>query len=136
MTTQYPDGTIEFRFYRRDARRVSLVGDFTGWNTEGLPMQPCGDGWWVCRLCLNVGVYQFQYEVDGQRFLDFAAFGLERGPFGWNSVINVNDSDRHVATHAGRASIRVSRSGVASSVGPKPAWRSCVGPLSSQAAAQ
>lgn len=87
MTIQHSDGTTEFRFYRKDAHRVMLIGDFTGWNAEGVPMQASGDGWWACRLFLSAGNYRFQYEADGQRFLDYAAFGLERSTGGWNSVV-------------------------------------------------
>jgi hypothetical protein len=48
-------------------------------------------GWWSARLNLAPGVYQFRYQADGAWFNDYAAFGLEMGPFGWNSVVLVDE---------------------------------------------
>lgn len=95
MTIQRPDGTVEFRFYRGQASRVFLLGDFTDWDARRVLMESDGHGWWLCRVRLGPGVYQFQYDVEGQRFLDYAAFGLELGPFGWNSVVHVASLDQH-----------------------------------------
>lgn len=90
MVVQRMHGEVEFRFLRPAAQRVFLVGDFNGWNRAALPMQATGDGWWACRLCLPEGSHQFQYLADGKSYLDYAAFGLERGPLGtWNSVVVV-----------------------------------------------
>jgi 1,4-alpha-glucan branching enzyme len=89
VVVQHVDGSTEFRFFRPDARMVSLAGDFNGWQKTCLPMKPDGDGWWRYRLRLAPGAYQFKYFSDGEWFLDYAAFGLERGPFGWNSVVLV-----------------------------------------------
>jgi 1,4-alpha-glucan branching enzyme len=90
MILSCEDGSVEFCFYRPGAKNVSLVGDFNGWQNETLPMQADPDGWWHCKQKLGEGVYQFKYLSDGDWFLDYAAFGLERGPFGWNSVVLVN----------------------------------------------
>lgn len=87
MTRELPDGTTEFRFFRPQVSQLSLVGDFNGWSTRSMPMSREADGWWVFRLRLAPGTYQFRYFGDGQWYTDYAAFGLERGPFGWNSVI-------------------------------------------------
>ncbi len=90
MVAQCDDGSVEFRFYRPGARSVALAGDFNAWQKSCFPMKPDGDGWWTYRLHLAPGTYQFKYFVDGEWFLDYAAFGLERGPFGWNSVVHVD----------------------------------------------
>jgi 1,4-alpha-glucan branching enzyme len=89
MTTQHPDGVIEFRFYRPQVDRVCVVGDFNSWSPSATVMVPDGQGWWSCLIRLSPGVYQFRYFAEGRWFLDYAAFGLERGPLGWNSVLNV-----------------------------------------------
>ena len=47
------------------------------------------DGWWRCRLRIAPGCYHFRYLSDGEWFMDYAAFGLDYGPFGLNSVVNV-----------------------------------------------
>lgn len=94
MVTQLPDGTVEFRFYRPGARQVTLAGEFNGWHKSSLPMHPDGDGWWRYRLRLAPGCYQFRYVADDQWHTDYAAFGVEPGPFGLNSVVKVESPPR------------------------------------------
>jgi 1,4-alpha-glucan branching enzyme len=89
MVTQLPDGTVEFRFYRPEARQVTLAGEFNGWHKTSLPMDLGHDGWWRYRICLAPGCYQFRYVADDEWHTDYAAFGLEHGPFGVNSVVRV-----------------------------------------------
>ncbi len=90
MVTQLPDGTVEFRFYRPGARHVSLAGDFNGWHKTSLPMNLDKDGWWLYQIRLAPGCYQFRYVADDEWHTDYAAFGLEPGPFGLNSVVRVD----------------------------------------------
>jgi len=97
MTRELADGTIEFRFYRPGVCQLCLAGDFNGWNTRSMPMIGEPNGWWVYRLRLAPGTYQFRYYGDGQWYTDYAAFGVERGPFGWNSVITVRAATRKAA---------------------------------------
>lgn len=77
-----------FRFFRPQAQCVYLVGDFNGWRTQELKMKP-RDGWWEANLTLPGGNYRFRYLADGQWFTDFAAFGIEYGPFGTISVLRI-----------------------------------------------
>ena len=108
MVTQALDGSVEFRFFRSEAQQVHVAGDFNTWQRDGLPMVKESTGWWHCRLALTPGVYQFRYLADGKWFTDFAAFGLEPGPFGWNSVLKVDapakvaDTDRQAVKKANR----------------------------------
>lgn len=90
MICQAADGTVEFRFYRPDVESVAIVGDFNQWRKDRTAMRSAGDGWWSCCLQLLPGTYQFQYFSEGQYFLDYAAFGLEHGPYGLNSVVQVD----------------------------------------------
>ena len=89
MVTHLADGMIEFAFFRPQARQVILAGDFNGWQ-ESFVLQKDHTGWWRCRLHLAPGIYQFRYRADGHWFNDYAAFGLEKGPLGWNSVLKVD----------------------------------------------
>jgi len=89
MVTQLPDGVLEFRFFRPCAQHISLVGDFNKWQ-KSFQMTRETDGWWTCRLRLAPGIYQFKYSVDGEWFIDYAAFGLIHGPYGLNSVAKVD----------------------------------------------
>ena len=66
MTMQHPDGTVEFRFFRPDARQVGVAGEFNGWNPHDSPMIRDGGGWWTPRLLLTAGSHRFRYHADGQ----------------------------------------------------------------------
>jgi 1,4-alpha-glucan branching enzyme len=94
MVKQMPDGTVEFRLCRPGARQVTLAGDFNGWNETSFPMALGADGWWTYRLRLAPGCYQFRYLADREWHTDYAAFGLEHGPFGLNSVVKVEAAQR------------------------------------------
>ncbi len=83
------DNWVEFLFFRPGANRVHLVGDFNGWHESSLPMARLDDGYWTARLRLPPGEYKFRYRSDGQWFTDYAAFGVEHGPFGLDSIIKV-----------------------------------------------
>jgi len=95
MVTQTHGTDVIFRFFRPQARKVYLVGDFNGWNRSAMPMTRCQGGEWTCRLALPEGAYQFKYLADGEWFLDYAAFGIERGAFGWNSVLIIDAPASH-----------------------------------------
>lgn len=90
MVCQESGREVEFRFFRPEAKQVVLVGDFNGWSSSGFPMTRAENGEWRCRLTLPEGSYQFKYLADGEWFLDYAAFGLEHGPYGMNSVVMVS----------------------------------------------
>lgn len=89
MTFQALDGRVEFRLYRPTAQFVSVAGEFNGWNPHASPMRREEGGYWSCTLELPPGSYQFRYFLDGGWVVDGAAFGLQPGPFGWNSVVYV-----------------------------------------------
>ena len=80
---------VEFEFFRPQAREVHLVGDFNGWSKGLLPMVKEPRGFWKARLRLPGGSFQFRYCADGERFTDFAAFGIEPGPYGPVSLVRV-----------------------------------------------
>lgn len=86
---QVRDGSAVFEFFRPRAARVDLVGDFNGWRTGQLPMRRAEGGYWIAALRVPPGCYRFRYCADGQWFCDFAAFGIEHGPYGPDSMLNV-----------------------------------------------
>lgn len=57
---------ILFRTYKPDARVISLVGDFNGWNPEHDVMKRGGDGIWRIEKRLTAGVYRYKFIVDGE----------------------------------------------------------------------
>ncbi len=79
--------TVEFYFYRPQARQVFLVGDFNGWRQQELAMSPDKHGYWKATLHLPPGEYKFRYLADGHWFTDYAAFGVKEGAFGMDSVL-------------------------------------------------
>lgn len=83
------DNLVEFRFYRPQAGCVYLVGDFNHWRPGQIPMRRSADGYWTATVRLPAGTYRFRYVCDGEWFTDYAAFGVEQGPFGMDSVILV-----------------------------------------------
>ena len=89
MITELSQGRVEFRFFRRGAKDVCVVGSFNGWRAGAAPMQAIGDGWWRAALELPEGIHQFRYIADGEWFTDHAAHGIEKSRFAWNSVLIV-----------------------------------------------
>lgn len=89
MVSQTPEGKVLFQFYRPGARQLAIAGDFNGWKPS-FHMTCDADGWWRSRIELAPGTYRFRYLADGQWFTDYAAFGVEPGPFGFNSVLKVD----------------------------------------------
>lgn len=91
------NGIVEFKFFRPQAQAVYLAGDFNEWRTDQLLMGRGADGYWSCRMQLPTGVYKFRYCADGVWYTDYAAFGVEPGQFGMDSVLNVRPPKLHVS---------------------------------------
>jgi 1,4-alpha-glucan branching enzyme len=81
--------TAHFCFFRPAAEQVFLVGEFNHWQVGQLAMRRGEDGSWRASLRLRPGTYRFRYVADGTWYVDFAAFGLERGPHGHDSVLHI-----------------------------------------------
>lgn len=92
MVTVLTDGYTEFRFFRPEAANVFVAGDFNDWRTDQLKMARKDDGCWVLRLPLPAGDYRFRYLADGLWYTDYAAFGVEPGRFGMDSVCRVPET--------------------------------------------
>jgi 1,4-alpha-glucan branching enzyme len=86
-----------FRFLRPHARRVCLAGEFNGWRIGDLPMTRAADGFWTATLSLPRGEYRFRYWADDQWFIDYAAFGVEHGPFGLDGVVRIPEAAKPAA---------------------------------------
>jgi hypothetical protein len=90
-TTSRP---VRFVLVARGASRVSLVGDFNGWNAASTPMQPYGhDGLWEVALPVRAGRHVYAFVVDGSRWMtDPAAPRTMADGFGEpNSVLLVEE---------------------------------------------
>ncbi|HZR19615.1 MAG TPA: isoamylase early set domain-containing protein [Verrucomicrobiae bacterium] len=60
------------------AKRVSLVGEFNGWNPEAHPMKRQPDGVWLLQVPLHHGHHQYRFLVDDKPELDPKASGIAR----------------------------------------------------------
>ena len=83
------DGWAEFRFFRPQANQVFIAGEFNRWREGELPMARTQEGYWTARMRLPAGEFKFRYCADGEWFTDYAAFGLEPGRFGLDSIVRV-----------------------------------------------
>jgi len=79
----------EFRFYRPDATNVYIAGDFNDWRQDHIAMTRRSDGEWFAKIRLPAGEFKFRYCADGQWFTDYAAFGVQPGRFGMDSIVRV-----------------------------------------------
>lgn len=71
---QLPDSlasrTIKFVLVAPQAARVSLVGDFNGWDASATPMQAQGEnGIWTVFVPLRPGLHTYSFVVDGAHFV-------------------------------------------------------------------
>jgi 1,4-alpha-glucan branching enzyme len=67
-----------------------IVGDFTNWNQEQVPMKRLKDGTWKAEVSLDAGrEYQYRYLVNGNEWHnDWEADKYAVHPFGGeNSVV-------------------------------------------------
>ena len=60
------------------ARAVSLVGDFNGWDPKATPMIRKADGRWMASLELSHGYHQYLFLIDSELVLDPNAAGKTR----------------------------------------------------------
>ena len=58
-------GTETFRFTAADALSVLLVGDFTHWQANPIPMRKGPDGIWTAAVNLAPGTHTYRFLVDG-----------------------------------------------------------------------
>ncbi len=94
------DAKVHFEFFRPQAHSVEIVGDFNDWRQGELAMQRDEDGHWRATLDLPAGVFRFRYRADGEWFTDYAAFGIEPGEYGMDSILLIAET----AARAGQAS--------------------------------
>ena len=74
---------VQFAVSAPSAKRVSLVGDFNGWNPRAVPMRRGGAGdMWVVNVRLQPGRHVFAFSIDGALRADSAAPRAVEDDFG------------------------------------------------------
>jgi hypothetical protein len=90
-TADAPARTVRFVLVAPGVSRVSVVGDFNGWNAAVTPLRRDGTGHWSVEVPLPAGRYVYAFVLDGQRWVaDPAAPLAPEDGFGTpNSVVVV-----------------------------------------------
>lgn len=85
---------IQFVVMAPGASRVSLVGDFNGWDASAHPLQQVAAGIWSVVVPLEPGRHEYAYILDGERWIpDASAARAPEDEFGIsNSVVLVRGS--------------------------------------------
>lgn len=78
---------VQFRTYRPQARLISVVGDFNGWNPENDIMTRGEDGIWRLEKRLPRGTYRYKFIVDGEWTAD--TFNPESGADNTGDICSV-----------------------------------------------
>jgi 1,4-alpha-glucan branching enzyme len=68
---------VLFQTYNPQAKIISLVGDFNGWNPENDLMKRDSDGIWRLEKRLSSGIHRYKFIIDGKWTPDF--FNPESG---------------------------------------------------------
>jgi len=55
-----------FSLTARDATSVMLVGDFTQWQQNPVPMKRDANGVWSAMVALGPGTHRYRFLVDGE----------------------------------------------------------------------
>jgi 1,4-alpha-glucan branching enzyme len=77
-----PLRAINFICHAPQAKSVSLVGDFNGWNPAAHPMNQTPDRSWLLNVELKHGHHRYAFLVDGVLTLDPHAQGITRNDKG------------------------------------------------------
>lgn len=82
---------VRFQLIAPDADVVSVAGSFSDWTADAYPMTREDGGVWSITLPLPVGEHQYQFVIDGERWIpDPRSHALvEDGFGGTNSVVIV-----------------------------------------------
>jgi 1,4-alpha-glucan branching enzyme len=75
QASRRPLHLVNFFCHAPQAKSVSLIGDFNGWQPNGHLLTRMPDGGWTIRVELPHGHHQYLFLVDGKPTLDPNAMG-------------------------------------------------------------
>ena len=70
-----------------EAKKVSLAGNFNGWDVNAHPLKKNSKGTWQTKLELTPGKYEYRFLVDGKWENDPNCNSLSPNPFGGENCI-------------------------------------------------
>jgi len=76
-----------FRFTAPTAMSVMLVGDFTHWQENGVPMRKGKDGTWTATVELTPGTHHYRFIVDNEWRDDPACTVRVPNPYGSEDMV-------------------------------------------------
>jgi hypothetical protein len=89
-----PKLLVQFRLQAADASTVRLAGSFTNWQSQ-YDLHQTSPGIWTITLPLGLGVYDYAFVIDGQRWVaDPYAQTVDDGFGGTNSRIAILPPDQ------------------------------------------
>ncbi|MBS2031733.1 MAG: zf-HC2 domain-containing protein [Deltaproteobacteria bacterium] len=82
---------VQFVLAAPQATRVAVAGDFNGWNSDKTQLVRNADGTFRLSVSLPPGRYQYQFVVDGERWVPdpLAAEVVDDGFGGKNAVLSI-----------------------------------------------
>lgn len=82
---------VQFTLSAPQAHRVQVAGDFNGWNPKDATLTRQSDGTYRMQLKLPHGRYQYQFVVDGDRWVPdpLAVDVVDDGFGGKNAVLDI-----------------------------------------------
>ena len=82
---------VQFVLAAPQATRVAVAGDFNGWSSEQSQLVRSADGTFRLQVSLPPGHYQYQFVVDGERWVPdpLAAEVVDDGFGGKNAVLRI-----------------------------------------------
>jgi 1,4-alpha-glucan branching enzyme len=84
---------VTFSYVAPEAQKVSLVGDFTGWDAAPVSLKKGKGGMWKKTVSLPPGRYEYRLLVDGEWRDDPNCPIRQPNPFGGvNCVCAVSDA--------------------------------------------
>jgi 1,4-alpha-glucan branching enzyme len=76
-----------FQVVEPRANEVLLVGDFTAWNQNPIPLRRQKDGSWRATVDLRPGRHEYRFLVDGEWRDDTQCGSRQANPFGSQNCV-------------------------------------------------
>lgn len=82
---------VQFSFHAPEAQRVSVAGDFNGWDVSVHELSRKENGLWLITIELSPGSYEYKFFADGEWHVDPDAVSYNVNKYGTlNCIITVD----------------------------------------------